>query len=199
MPASPDPLGKDSHVVQLLQLCLNGIAIGAIYALVALGLVMIYKATETINFAHGDILMASAFVGWGLIAVAGLPFWLAALVTILLAAALAYVLEARVMRIIVGQPQFAGAMLTFAIAFMLRARSACRSAQPPVLSDTVEQPDHPRRAIGDRQSQCGDLGGGNRHTTALFFFCGGQGSAFRYRPLRKISSRPICAEYRSNG
>ena len=106
--------------MQFLQLCLNGIAIGAIYALVALGLVMIYKATETINFAHGDILMASAFVGWGLIAVAGLPFWLAALVTILLAAALAYFLEARVMRIIVGQPQFAGAMLTLALAFMLR-------------------------------------------------------------------------------
>jgi branched-chain amino acid transport system permease protein len=106
--------------VQFLQLCLNGIAVGAIYALVALGLVMIYKANETINFAHGDILMASAFVGWGLIVGVGLPFWLAALVTILLAAALSYALDAGVMRIIVGQPQFAGAMLTLAIAFMLR-------------------------------------------------------------------------------
>ncbi|MGZ3411829.1 MAG: branched-chain amino acid ABC transporter permease [Xanthobacteraceae bacterium] len=114
------PQGMETHVVQLLQLCLNGIAIGAIYALVALGLVMIYKATETINFAHGDILMASAFVGWGLISVLQLPFWLAALVTIVVAAALAYVLESQVMRIIVGQPQFAGAMLTLAIAFMLR-------------------------------------------------------------------------------
>ncbi len=110
----------ESHVVQLVQLCLNGIAIGAIYALVALGLVLIYKATEIINFAHGDILMASAFVGWGLITIAGLPFWLAALVTMLLAAALSYVLEARVLRVIVGQPQFAGAMLTLALAFMLR-------------------------------------------------------------------------------
>jgi len=110
----------DPQVVQLLQLLLNGIAIGAIYALVALGLVMIYKATETINFAHGDILMASAFVGWGLIAVAGLPFWLAALVTILFATVLSYLLESRVMRLIVGQPQFAGAMLTLALAFMLR-------------------------------------------------------------------------------
>lgn len=108
------------QLIQLLQLCLNGIAIGAIYALVALGLVMIYKATETINFAHGDILMAAAFVGWGLITVVQLPFWLAAIVTIVVAATLAYVLESRVMRIIVGQPQFAGAMLTLAIAFMLR-------------------------------------------------------------------------------
>ena len=75
----------NSQIIQILQLCLNGVAIGAIYALVALGLVMIYKATETINFAHGDILMASAFVGWGLIVGIGLPFWLAALVTMLLA------------------------------------------------------------------------------------------------------------------
>jgi branched-chain amino acid transport system permease protein len=110
----------DPQLAQLLQLCLNGVAIGAIYALVALGLVMIYKATEVINFAHGDILMASAFVGWGLISVAGLPFWLAAVTTVLLAAAACYFIEARVMRIIVGQPQFAAAMLTLALAFMLR-------------------------------------------------------------------------------
>jgi branched-chain amino acid transport system permease protein len=108
------------QVVQLLQLCLNGIAIGAIYALVALGLVMIYKATETVNFAHGDILMAAAFVGWALISVAALPFWLAALVTIIASAGLAYFLESQVMRVIVGQPQFAGAMLTLALAFMIR-------------------------------------------------------------------------------
>ena len=129
--------------MQFLQLCLNGIAIGAIYALVALGLVMIYKATETINFAHGDILMASAFVGWGLIAVVGLPFWLAALVTILLAAALAYFLEARVMRIIVGQPQFAGAMLTLGARLHAarRGQHVVRS-NLPVLSDAVEQSNH---------------------------------------------------------
>ena len=50
---------------QAIQLALNGMAIGAIYALVALGLVLTYKATEVLNFAHGDVLMASSFVGWG--------------------------------------------------------------------------------------------------------------------------------------
>lgn len=108
------------QTLQILQLVLNGIAIGSIYALVALGLVMIYKATEVINFAHGDILMGSAFVAWGLIAVAGLPFWLALLVTMAIAAGISWLLEAQVMRVIVGQPQFAGAMLALAIAFMLR-------------------------------------------------------------------------------
>ncbi len=110
----------NNDLAQVFQLALNGMAIGAIYALVALGLVLTYKATEVLNFAHGDVLMASSFVGWGLIVGLGWPFWLAAPCTVLLAAALSWFIDARVMRLIVGQPQFAGVMLTIAIAFMLR-------------------------------------------------------------------------------
>ena len=109
-----------ADIAQVLQLAINGMAIGAIYALVALGLVLTYKATEVLNFAHGDVLMASSFVGWGLIVGLGWPFWLAALATVAIAAALRWLIDARVMRVIVGQPQFAGVMLTIAIAFMLR-------------------------------------------------------------------------------
>ena len=108
------------ELAQIAQLAINGMAIGAIYALVALGLVLTYKATEVLNFAHGDVLMASSFVGWGLIVGLGWPFWLAALTTVALAAVLSWLIDARVMRLIVGQPQFAGVMLTIAIAFMLR-------------------------------------------------------------------------------
>ena len=110
----------NAELAQVLQLAINGMAIGAIYALVALGLVLTYKATEVLNFAHGDMLMAASFVGWGLIVGLGWPFWLAALCTVALAAALSWTIDARVMRLIVGQPQFAGVMLTIAIAFMLR-------------------------------------------------------------------------------
>ena len=45
-----------------LQLTLNGLAVGCIYGLVALGFVLIYKATELVNFAQGDLLMLGAFV-----------------------------------------------------------------------------------------------------------------------------------------
>jgi branched-chain amino acid transport system permease protein len=106
--------------VAVLQLTLNGLATGAIYALVALGLVITYKATEVLNFAHGDVLMASAFVGWGLIVGWGWPFWAAVPATIAVAAAVCWLIDARIMRTIVGQPQFAGVMLTIAIAFMVR-------------------------------------------------------------------------------
>jgi branched-chain amino acid transport system permease protein len=64
--------------------------------------------------------MLAAFAGWGLVSVAGLPFWAAALATIALVAAIAGLLEAGLMRRIAGQPQFAGVMLTIGIAFMIR-------------------------------------------------------------------------------
>jgi len=109
-----------SQIEVFAQLTLNGIAVGAIYALVALGIVLIYKATEVLNFAHGDLLVVSAFSAWGLIAVAGLPFWLALLWVVLGVSALSYLLDAFVIRRIAGQPQFAGVMLTIALAFMMR-------------------------------------------------------------------------------
>ncbi len=102
------------------QLTANGITVGAIYALVALGVVLIYKATEVLNFAHGDLLVIAAFSAWGLITVLGLPFWLAMLLTVVFTAAIAYTLDAWVIRRIAGQPQFAGVMLTIALAFMIR-------------------------------------------------------------------------------
>lgn len=103
-----------------LQLSVNGIAVGAIYAMVALGLVLIYKATEVLNFAHGDLLVVAAFSAWGLITVWQVPFWLALPITVILVAAFAYGLDALVIRRIAGQPQFAGVMLTIALAFMIR-------------------------------------------------------------------------------
>ena len=53
-----------------------GLAVGGIYALVALGLVLIFKASDVVNFAQGDLLLVGAYVGWAL-TTAGLPFPLA--------------------------------------------------------------------------------------------------------------------------
>jgi branched-chain amino acid transport system permease protein len=110
----------ESIAAQCLQLAVQGVSIGAIYSLVALGLVLGYKATEVLNFAHGDVLMLSAFLGWWLIAGLNLSFWLAVPLVVVAAAALCHLLEARIMRVIVGQPQFAGVMLTIGIGFMIR-------------------------------------------------------------------------------
>ena len=125
------------------QLAMNGLATGAIYALVALGLVLTYKATEVLNFAHGDLLMLAAFVGWGLTGPAGLSFWIALPATAVIVAMLAYSIDALIVRRIVGQPQFAGVMLTIALAFMIRGLvsmgfgSESRSLQTPWTGQTT--------------------------------------------------------------
>ncbi|MCZ7584211.1 MAG: hypothetical protein M5R36_13210 [Deltaproteobacteria bacterium] len=56
------------------QLIVNGIAMGSLYALIALALVMIYKTSEVINFAQGEISMAATFVAYVLIADKGFGF-----------------------------------------------------------------------------------------------------------------------------
>lgn len=99
---------------------INGIAVGTIYSLVALGFVLIYKSTETINFALGDLLMLSAFAAWTLSVPLGWPLWIAITVSVLVTGSVAGVLNASIVSRIVGQPQFAHVLLTIGIAFALR-------------------------------------------------------------------------------
>src|SRR5918994_1056083 len=80
-----------------LQQFLSGVAIGGIYALVALAVVMIYQASDHFNFAQGEMAMFSTYVAWWLIA-AGLPYWQALLATVLISFAGAVALERIVIR-----------------------------------------------------------------------------------------------------
>ena len=66
---------------QLLQQILSGLATGGVYASLALALVMIYQATESVNFAQGEMAMFSTYIAWMLVQ-AGVPFWIAFLLTV---------------------------------------------------------------------------------------------------------------------
>ncbi len=79
--------------MQFLQQMLNGIHIGSIYALVALGYSMVYGIVKLINFAHGDIIMVGAYISWLCIANLGLPFWLAIPIAIVGCAVLGVLIE----------------------------------------------------------------------------------------------------------
>lgn len=106
---------------RILQLVVNGAASGCIYGLIALGFVLIYKATEMVNFAQGDIMMLGGFVAFSLIAHFHLPYWVGGLLAMLVTAAFGYVLDAVVIRRVIGQPQFAVVMLTLGLGFVFRA------------------------------------------------------------------------------
>ena len=106
--------------MQLLQLVISGIAQGCIYGLIALGFVLIYKATETVSFAQGELMMLGAFCGLATMTMFGFPYWLSVLVTITGMAAFGVLLERIVIRPILGQPAFSIVMLTIGIGYMTR-------------------------------------------------------------------------------
>lgn len=103
-----------------LQLLISGVALGCIYALIALGFVLIYKATETVNFAQGELMMLGAFGALALMKFGGLSFWLAAPVAVVGMMAVGVVIERLVIRPILGQPQFTVVMLTIGLGYLCR-------------------------------------------------------------------------------
>ena len=106
--------------MQLLQLLISGVAQGCIYGLIALGFVLIYKATETVSFAQGDLMMVGAFGGLAAMTMLGFPFWLAVPAAIVGMGLFGAVLERVVIRPILGQPAFSIVMLTIGVGYTLR-------------------------------------------------------------------------------
>ena len=106
--------------MQFLQLVLSGVSQGCIYGLIALGFVLIYKATETVSFAQGELMMLGAFAGLAGMSLLGMPFWLAVPCAVALMALLGMLTERAVIRPILGQPAFSIVMLTIGIGYVAR-------------------------------------------------------------------------------
>jgi len=106
--------------LQLLQLLVSGLAQGCIYGLIALGFVLIYKATETVSFAQGDLMMLGAFIGLVLMTWLGFPYWIAVPCAIAAMALFGMFVERIVVRPVLGQPAFSIVMLTIGLAYILR-------------------------------------------------------------------------------
>ncbi len=113
---------------EFLQLLIVGISQGCIYGLMALGFVMIYKATEMLNFAQGDMMMLGSFVAWTLIMDLGMPFWLMALFGALV--------DILIVRRVIGQPQFAVIILTLGLGIIFRAAAGMIWGQVPLTIDS---------------------------------------------------------------
>jgi len=105
----------------ILQLVLNGLAVGCIYGLVALGFVLIYKATELVNFAQGDFMMLGAFTCYMFVVWYGFGYWTALTLALAIVALFGAALDWLVLRRVIGQPQFAVVMLTIGLGAMFRS------------------------------------------------------------------------------
>ena len=106
--------------MEFIQLVISGVAQGCIYGLIALGFVLIYKATETVSFVQGDLMMLGAFCGYVGMTLLGFPFWLAVLASIAAMGLFGVGMERTVIRPILGQPAFTIVMLTIGIGYVAR-------------------------------------------------------------------------------
>ena len=101
-------------------LLITGLMTGAIYALVALGFVLVYKATGVINFAQGEFMMFGAFIAAALLTDRGLPALVAIPITMVVMAGLGLVTERVVLRPMIGRPPIGMIMATVGLAFVFR-------------------------------------------------------------------------------
>ena len=109
-----------ADVQNIINLLLNGLALGCIYGLIALGFVLIYKATELVNFAQGDFVTVGAYIAFLLIGVVGLPYWFGLIAAIAVMFAFGFAMDVVIIRRLIGEPQFAVVMATIGIGYVLR-------------------------------------------------------------------------------
>ena len=105
----------------LVHVVISGLATGSIYALMAISLVIIYNATRTLNFAQGEMLMVSTFVGWTALQVLDVPLVGALLVAVVASALLGFVLERVVIRHAISATHFDVLIITLGLSLMLRS------------------------------------------------------------------------------
>jgi branched-chain amino acid transport system permease protein len=111
-------MGEDSEF--FFSLIVNGISIGMLYALIALGFVLVYKATEALNFAQGEFVMLSGYIAAALLTAKGMPVIGAIIGTIAIMVGFSFALERVVLRPLLGRPIVAVIMATIGLAAILR-------------------------------------------------------------------------------
>ncbi|SFD68058.1 branched-chain amino acid transport system permease protein [Bosea sp. CRIB-10] len=106
--------------ILLAELSTNGVFVGLMYALVSLGIVLIYKTSGTANLAQGAIAMTGGYVTWALATLVGLPMWLAIPVALVGMFGFGLLMERVALRRMIGQPVIMTIMLTLGVEIMLR-------------------------------------------------------------------------------
>jgi len=103
-----------------LDLIINGLLVGLMYALVALGFVLIYKATSAINFAQGDLVMFAGYASAFLLVDLGVPLLLMVIIVAVGMVLLGFLQERLILRPLVGQPIVSVIMVTIGLSFVLQ-------------------------------------------------------------------------------
>src|SRR5215510_4700789 len=110
----------NEQLVFMLQLVITGIAVGGVYSLMALGFVLIFKASAVVNFGPGELVLFGAYVSWATILNMKLPLYVAFPLTLVVAILLGLVIERGILRPLIGEPIISVIMVTFGFASVIR-------------------------------------------------------------------------------
>jgi branched-chain amino acid transport system permease protein len=104
-----------------LQLVINGLVVGSVYALVALGFVVIFKSTSVVNFAQGEFLLLGAYISLAVVGQYHMPFWVAVIITLFFSVILGMLIERLILRPMIGEPVISVIMVTLGLSSVLKA------------------------------------------------------------------------------
>jgi branched-chain amino acid transport system permease protein len=105
----------------LTQLLVNGVIVGALYGVVAMSFVLIYKASQVVNFAQGEFLLIGAWVCWWLLTKYQVPFFAGMLMTLVFMLAFGIALQIFVLRPLIGEPIISVIMVTIGLSTIFQA------------------------------------------------------------------------------
>ena len=105
----------------LIQLLINGLVVGTLYGVVAMSFVLIYKATQVVNFAQGELLLVGAWVCWALLTKFQVTFWIGMPLTLVFMFAFGILIQVVVLRPMIGEPIISVIMVTIALSAVFQA------------------------------------------------------------------------------
>lgn len=108
----------------ILQYIVSGVMIGGVYALIALGIVLINKSTGVFNFAAGQMMMFGAFFYWTFSVGLGLPIWISIILALISTAILGILIERFTLHPLIGQPVLSAVLVTLALSYFLNGIAA---------------------------------------------------------------------------
>src|SRR3982751_3099873 len=105
----------------LIQLLVNGLVVGTLYGVVAMSFVLIYKATQVVNFAQGELLLVGAWVCWWLLTKYQVPFWIGMPITLVFMFLFGIAIQIVILRPMIGEPIISVIMVTIGLSTVFQA------------------------------------------------------------------------------
>ena len=122
---------------------INGISLGSLYAIIALGYTMVYGIAKMLNFAHGDVIMVGAYISFCVISYLGLPAWLSVIIAMIVCTALGVIIERLAYKPLRDAPSLAVLITAIGMSYLLQNAAliiwgSTPKTYPKIVSGSIE-------------------------------------------------------------